>query len=78
MDISLDQAIEIHARALLAKYRGFAAESARRHAEAKLKCGDAGGGDVWMAVARTVERMLIAREAASHTKAAQAPCSDLD
>ncbi len=67
MNISLEQAIEIHARALVSKFREGAPVAARRYAAARRACGDLGGLDVWIAVAMAAERMLleIAAEIAS-------------
>jgi hypothetical protein len=71
MNISLEQAIEIHARALVSKFREGAPVTARRYAAARRDCGDPGGLDVWIAVALAAERILIqlAEEAASDARA---------
>jgi hypothetical protein len=57
MMVSLDQAIEIHARVLI--YR--AGSSARKRAnDAAVSCkirGDLWGHDVWMKVATTIDEM---------------------
>jgi hypothetical protein len=59
MNISLDQAIEIHARVL--KYRRDRAapfHARKRAAELKL-AGDFEGHAVWLLVAETAERLLV-------------------
>ncbi len=60
MHISLEQAIEIHARALVRKLCERAPLNARRYAAAKQECGDASGHEVWLAVALAAERMIAA------------------
>jgi hypothetical protein len=71
MNISLEQAIEIHARALVNKFREGAPVTARRYAAARRDCGDPGGPEVWIAVALAAERILLqfAEEAASDESA---------
>ncbi|GLI95370.1 hypothetical protein [Methylocystis echinoides] len=58
MFISLEQAIEIHARALVSRCSERGPLTARRYAAARLDCGDLGGYDVWLAVALVAEQML--------------------
>ncbi len=59
MNISLEQAIEIHARALVTRFREWGPVTARRYAAARRDCGDLGGYDVWLAVALAAEQMLV-------------------
>ncbi len=59
MNISLEQAIEIHARALVTNFCERAPVTARRYAAARRDCGDLGGFDVWLAVALAAEQMLV-------------------
>ncbi len=59
MNISLEQAIEIHARALVTRFREGGPVTARRYAAARRDCGDLGGHDVWLAVALAAEQMLV-------------------
>lgn len=58
MDITLEQAIEIHARALVAQFRVRAPVAARRYAAARHAVGDIEGYDVWHGVAVFAEQML--------------------
>ncbi len=78
MNISLEQAIEIHARALISKFREGAPVAARRYAAARRDCGELGGLEVWVAVAVAAERMLIqiAAELAEESAVASYPCPD--
>ena len=59
MNISLDQAIEIHARVLMHRLNNKAPFCARRRAVALRQLGDEEGHTVWLSVAKTAERLLI-------------------
>lgn len=59
MNISLDQAIEIHARVLMNRLSNKAPFCARRRAVALRQLGDDEGYNVWLSVAKTAERPLI-------------------
>jgi hypothetical protein len=63
MQVSLDEAIEIHARVLKKRHRHRAAHEAREHAERLRRVNDHHGHHVWNRVADAAERML-AEEAA--------------
>ncbi|MEY3553525.1 MAG: hypothetical protein RL735_1873 [Pseudomonadota bacterium] len=54
MDVTIDQAIEIHARALTYRHGGSAESQARERAQACQSCGDNEGHQVWEKVAETV------------------------
>jgi hypothetical protein len=57
MNISLDQAIEIHAKVLM-RHKGPKAPSfARERAEALLRMGDEEGHGVWCDVAKVVDKL---------------------
>jgi hypothetical protein len=58
MKVSLEQAIEIHARALVRKHRDKAPCNARSYAAAREDCGDHEGYGVWLGVAAEAERIL--------------------
>jgi hypothetical protein len=58
MDISLEQAVEIHARALTHRLAREAPEKARERARALGHVGDSEGHGVWMQVADAAERLL--------------------
>jgi hypothetical protein len=67
MNITLDQAIEIHARALKHRLNNKAPSYAPRRAIALKQVGDLEGHTVWILVAETAERLLIeVRQNASH------------
>ncbi len=51
MQVSLEEAIHIHAKALAARKRQKAPAIAREEAERLLRIGDLEGHQVWMAVA---------------------------
>ena len=59
MNISLDQAIEIHARVLMHRLNNKAPFCARRRAVALRELGDNEGYAVWLSVAKIAERLLI-------------------
>jgi hypothetical protein len=58
MHVSLEQAIEIHARALVRRHREKAPCNARKYAAARHECGDNEGHDVWQGVASVATRIL--------------------
>jgi len=58
MEVSLDQAVEIHARALTRRLHGEAPVNARERAVDFQRAGDNEGHGVWMRVADTAERLL--------------------
>lgn len=60
MYVSLDQAIEIHARALVYRHERNAVKSARDLAELLGGAGDTEGRDVWLRVASVVSELLSA------------------
>jgi hypothetical protein len=64
MEISLDEAIEIHAKALVRRHEEKAPHHARRHALNKQGCGDMEGHAVWLGVAAAAERILAAHDPA--------------
>jgi hypothetical protein len=59
VNISLDQAIEIHARVLMHRLNDKAPFCARRRAVALRQLGDDEGHAVWLSVSETAERLLI-------------------
>ena len=59
MNISLDQAIEIHARLLKHRLNHLAPTYARKRAATFEQTGDREGQTVWLLVAETAERLLI-------------------
>jgi hypothetical protein len=65
MQISLAQAIEIHAKALNFHYGKCAAENARKYAVASGERGDRQGVEVWLEVAEAAERLLRDEEQGS-------------
>jgi hypothetical protein len=65
MEISLEEAVEIHARVLTHRLDGEAPAKARERAFDLQQVGDAEGRDVWMRVAAEAERLL---EAAQQTR----------
>ncbi|MBU3886982.1 hypothetical protein FM996_12645 [Methylosinus sporium] len=58
MEISLEQAVEIHARALTHRLLGEAPSNARERATDFQKTGDSEGCVVWLRVAECAERLL--------------------
>ncbi|MBG0811708.1 hypothetical protein IY145_20355 [Methylosinus sp. H3A] len=70
MEVSLDQAVEIHARALTRRLEREAPSNARERAVDFQRAGDSEGHGVWLRVAETAERLLgekaRAAEAALH------------
>ena len=64
MNVSLDQAIEIHARALRRRNGRQAPHQAREKARRCMETGDAEGQDVWLRVAKTADDLLAADRAA--------------
>lgn len=58
MQVSLDEAIEIHARVLKKRHRHRAAHEAREHAERLRRVNDHHGHQVWHRVADAAERLL--------------------
>ena len=52
-----DYAIEIHARALFARFKSKAADEARIHAKKLKKFGDRDGCRVWLLVAKEAKRI---------------------
>lgn len=56
MNVSLAQAIEIHARVLWSHYKEGAVRVARSRADACAQTGDAEGVDVWSQVAALVDQ----------------------
>jgi hypothetical protein len=58
MNISLEEAIEIHARALKTPHKHRAPHRAREHAHRLKMVNDHHGHDVWSQVAAVTERML--------------------
>jgi hypothetical protein len=66
MNISLEQAIEIHARVLTYRHDREAPTQARRRASDLKAAGDHEGWAVWLLVAQAAHRLLAdAREPAS-------------
>ena len=57
MDVTIDQAIEIHARALTYRHGGSAESEARERAQDCRSCGDDEGHQVWEKVAETIARL---------------------
>lgn len=57
MDISLQQAIEIFAKALRARYGAEAPQYARTHAKQLAKAGDHEGDAVWQKIAELAVRL---------------------
>jgi hypothetical protein len=57
MDIPLQQAIDIFARALRARHGAEAPQYARTHAEQLAKAGDHEGDQVWQKVAELAARL---------------------
>jgi len=74
MNVSLDEAIEIHAEALRRRHGGNAPHHARRHSERMKSSGDHEGQAVWLRVAERAEFLLsgamepLSNEAASSEK----------
>jgi hypothetical protein len=62
MNVSLEQAIEIHARALSRRLKSDAPANARERAAQLKEKGDHEGHLVWLNVAETSERLLSAGE----------------
>lgn len=57
MNVTLEQAIHIYARALLHRSGSQAAKSARVEAERLKESGDPQGFDVWLQVADVIEQL---------------------
>ncbi|ATQ66625.1 MULTISPECIES: hypothetical protein [Methylosinus] len=58
MEISLEQAVEIHARVLTHRLAGKAPSKARERALDLQRAGDDEGHEVWLKVADSAERLL--------------------
>ncbi|PWB83962.1 MAG: hypothetical protein C3F11_03845 [Methylocystaceae bacterium] len=69
MNISLEQAIEIHARVLMHRLDDEAPARAREQAAHLLRAGDSEGRNVWLSVADVAERLLREGRALSAPKA---------
>lgn len=68
MEISLEEAIEIHARALTKRFAQRAPAAARQRAH-RLKCSnDLEGHDVWRQVAEVAESLLSEEPEAEELK----------
>ncbi len=59
MEISLEQAIEIHAKVLKSRHKHQAPDEAREHARRLKSVNDYHGHHVWNQVAAVAERMLV-------------------
>jgi hypothetical protein len=59
MEISLEQAIEIHARVLKKRLKRGAPHEARKQVQRLKDASDHDGHDVWNKVAVVAERMLV-------------------
>lgn len=64
MKISLEEAIEIHARALVRRHRDEAPANARDYASQRKRHGDSEGYDIWLGVAATAQRLLKEKSSA--------------
>jgi hypothetical protein len=62
MEVSLDEAIEIHAKVLRSRYRAAAPIRARDHAAMLKRNGGHHGHDVWVKVAETAEKICAPSE----------------
>jgi hypothetical protein len=58
MNISLEEAIEIHAKVLKSQHKHRAPQRAREHAQRLKMINDHDGHEVWSRVAAAAERML--------------------
>jgi hypothetical protein len=58
MDKTPDYAIEIHAKVLYTRFKKSAVEEAVNHAKKLKKSGDLDGYDVWMEVARQINKIM--------------------
>jgi hypothetical protein len=58
MEISLQQAIEIHAKALKKRHKHHAPHQARQYAHKLKHVNDHEGSDVWIRVAEVAEHLL--------------------
>ena len=58
MEVSLEQAIEIHARVLRRIHGQGAPFDARRRADQLAAAGDASGYQVWLDVAQAAEKLI--------------------
>jgi hypothetical protein len=58
MNVSLEEAIEIHARALSRRLQNDAPANARERAELLREKGDHEGHGIWLSVAEASERLL--------------------
>ncbi|BBU62398.1 hypothetical protein MSC49_23330 [Methylosinus sp. C49] len=67
MEISLEQAVEIHARALTRRLQRDAPGNARERAADLQTAGDSDGHSVWLRVAESAERLLSEK---AHAEAA--------
>ncbi|HEY8262459.1 MAG TPA: hypothetical protein VIG55_14705 [Methylosinus sp.] len=63
MEISLEQAVEIHARVLTHRLDREAPAKARERALGLQRAGDDEGHGVWLQVAETAERLLGEQDA---------------
>ncbi len=66
MDVTIDQAIEIHARALTYRHGGSAESQARERAQACQSYGDNEGHQVWEKVAETVAHLRHVQTSGQH------------
>jgi hypothetical protein len=57
MNVSLEQAIQIHAKALVSRHKHAAPAKAREHAGLLKANGDHEGHDVWLRVADAAEEL---------------------
>jgi hypothetical protein len=63
-----DYAIEIHAKALAARFRGKAADEAEIHAKMLKKSGDLEGCEVWMLVSQQIKKIKKLAKSAKKQK----------
>jgi len=66
MNVSLEEAIEIHARALSRRLKSDAPANARERAELLRDKGDHEGHGIWLSVAEASERLLCQGEEPRH------------
>jgi hypothetical protein len=75
MNVSLDQAIEMHAKALKYRAGAKAPRFARDRAHQCEAAGDQNGYDVWQKVASAVEALLATDVAVAKASAAPTPAN---
>jgi hypothetical protein len=73
MNLTLDDAIVIHGKVLVAKHKKAAPQNARTYALARKQIGDHDGHEIWLRVAVVAEQLVQHAEMATSEQTNFAP-----